>query len=61
MRLQKISQYKELILYMTEETVGLELKYEAKLSIFRIMRKKGLETLRSRYFEQNSETKLFEN
>jgi len=42
MRLQKISQYKELILYMTEETVGLELKYEAKLSIFRIMRKKAL-------------------
>ena len=42
MRLQKISQYKELILYMIEETVGLELKYEAKLSIFRIMRKKAL-------------------
>lgn len=33
-------------------------KYEAKISMFRMMRKKGLKTLRSRYFEQNAETKF---
>lgn len=30
MRLQKISQYKEVILYMTEVTAGLELKIWSK-------------------------------
>lgn len=33
-------------------------KYEAKISMFRMMTKKGLKTLRSRYFEQNAETKF---